>query len=255
MTAPSTHFRVSDDEIFHQDTVVSGGEQHGNLPVQENLIPIIDAYSEILARWTASYDLLTSKSGQVSFALSGMLPDVLVNLTNVISVEHPGDKKGYILYVSHERHEPSIFLAGIGNNEQPKNDTSFDNRESKEPPDLVDALLDLHDAKRVAEEEGDIPPSDHLLERSESILRDIYAVSPRPYTVYPMPDGEIAIDAHTPYGTKLVVVCSDDSARCLVYTDEGFQQKAYGDVRVVPDQFMVEALAETQVRSLTTSRD
>lgn len=259
MTALSTRVSVFDSEIPNQSTVGSGRNQYGNLPVeevvQEDLMSNIGACSELLAGWTASYNIPASRGGEASLKFHGMMPEMIGNCMNVTPVEHPWHKAAYILYITHERHEPYMVLVGIGNNEQPNQDTSLKNRESREPSDLMDALLDLYDVQRIAEEDGDIPPSNYLLERFERILRDIYAVSPRPYAIYPMPDGEIAIDAHTPHGTKVVVVCSDDSARCLVYTDEGFQQQEYGDLSVVPDRFIVESLEKTQVRSFITSRE
>ena len=84
------------------------------------------------------------------------------------------------------------------------------NTDASEPPDLVEALLDLYDARKVAEEEGDVIPGEHALQNAERVLRAVYRAAPRPYSIYPMPDGDIAIDAHSPQGTKVIVMCDPD---------------------------------------------
>ena len=85
-----------------------------------------------------------------------------------------------------------------------------------EPPDLVEALLDLYNSRKVAEEDGDVIPEEHALQKAERVLRAVYRAAPRPYSVYPMSDGDIAIDAYTPQGTKVIVMCDPDgSARCF----------------------------------------
>ena len=81
------------------------------------------------------------------------------------------------------------------------------NTDASEPPDLVEALLDLYSAPKVAEEEGDVVPEEQALQKAERVLRAVYRADPRPYSVYPMSDGDIAIDAHTPHGTKVIVMC------------------------------------------------
>ena len=119
---------------------------------------------------------------------------------------------------------------------------------SSDPPDLVEALLDLHSVQKVAEENGDLIPEPDALPKVERVLRALYKNAPRPYAVYPMPDGDIAIDAHSPKGTKLVVICDPDgSARCLVYLNEKFDRREYKDPSVIPDSFIMEALSKTQV--------
>ena len=76
------------------------------------------------------------------------------------------------------------------------------NTDASEPRDLMEALLDLYSAPKVAEEEGDVVPEEHALNNAERVLRAVYRAAPRPYSVYPMSDGDIAIDAHTPKGPK-----------------------------------------------------
>ena len=121
-----------------------------------------------------------------------------------------------------------------------------------EPPDLVEALLDLYNSRKIAKEEGDVIPEEHALQKAERVLRAVYRATPRPYSVYPMSDGDIAIDAHTPHGTKVVVMCDPDgSARCLVNIDGEFSQRNYDDPSIIPDRFIMEALERT--RTVPTS--
>ena len=124
------------------------------------------------------------------------------------------------------------------------------NTDPSEPPDLVEALLDLYDAPKVSEEDGDVIPEEQALQKAESVLRAVYRAAPRPYSVYPMSDGDIAIDAHTPHGTKVIVMCDPNgSARCLVHIDGEFTQRNYDDLSIIPDRFIMDALERTQIVS------
>lgn len=122
--------------------------------------------------------------------------------------------------------------------------------DASDPPDLTEALLDLYDAPRVAEEDGDIAPDRDTLLRAEDILRAMYRTDPRPYSVYPMPDGDIAIDAHSPQGSKVVVMCDPNGGvRCLAYINGEFDSREYDDPSVIPDLFVRDALNKTRISS------
>ena len=116
--------------------------------------------------------------------------------------------------------------------------------------DFTEALLDLYDVKRTAEENGSVVPEMVLVHSAEDVLRAMYAADPRPFTIYPMPDGDIAIDAHSPQGTKLVVMCEPNGgARCLFYHNDKFTRKEYSNLGIIPDNFIREALSKTRVSS------
>lgn len=118
------------------------------------------------------------------------------------------------------------------------------------PPDLVEALLDLYDAPRIAEEDGDIVPDRDTLLRAEDILRAMYRMDPRSYSVYPMPDGDIAIDAHSSQGSKVVMMCDPGGVtRCLTYINGEFSSREYDDPSTIPDSFVRDALQKTRVAS------
>ncbi len=123
-----------------------------------------------------------------------------------------------------------------------------------DPPELVEALRDLHKLRRVAEEDGDVLPEKEALDRAESLLRAMFQVPSQSYDVYPLPDGDIAIDADTPRGTKVVIVSDHDgSARCLTYIDGQSDSREYGDPSVIPDSFIKEALTRASEQVLPST--
>ena len=113
-------------------------------------------------------------------------------------------------------------------------------------PDLPEALLELYEVQSEAREEEGVVPGDGAVEIAKRLLMDMYRISPRFYAVYPMPDGEIAIDAATRFGTSLVVLCNPDgSAQCLTYIDEEYRTEKYPDTGTLPDDFIRKALLES----------
>jgi hypothetical protein len=121
--------------------------------------------------------------------------------------------------------------------------TSADETIYRDPPELEEALLDLYSCKMVAEEENLVTPASEAVRSADRVLRSMYYSAPRPYAVYPTPEGEIAIDAHTPQGTKVVVICSTDgSAHCLTYINGEFDRREYEKLSAIPDDFTREAL-------------
>ncbi len=113
-------------------------------------------------------------------------------------------------------------------------------------PDLPDALRELYEVQSEARSDGGIVPDDDAVERAKRVLMAMYRISPRLYAVYPMDDGEIAIDAATKYGTSLVVLCNPDgSAQCLTYIGEEYRTKEYSDTGILPDDFIQQALLDS----------
>ena len=114
-------------------------------------------------------------------------------------------------------------------------------------PLLEDALRDLADAKIEAREEGFPLPSDVALENAERLLRSMYEVTPRRFEVYPMPDGEIAIDAPGGFGRSVLLLCdSDGGALCMVNRNGEHRQAQYSTAAVLPDAFLRESLADLE---------
>ncbi len=117
------------------------------------------------------------------------------------------------------------------------------------PSDLKAALTDLREAREEAREEGFSLPSCLAIENATRLLQEMYSILPRRFEVYPMPDGEIAIDAPGGYGRSVVLLCySDGGALCSVNIDGNHRRARYSSADALPDGFLREALAES-VRS------
>lgn len=118
---------------------------------------------------------------------------------------------------------------------------------SPEHPELAEALMDLYSLKSIAEEEGEVVPDDETIDKADILLRRLFRLSARPYYVYTMPDGDIAIDAHSPQDTKVVLVCSaNGTARGLFYLDDEMTREKYEDLSEIPSPFILDALDKTQ---------
>ena len=114
---------------------------------------------------------------------------------------------------------------------------------------LEEAMDDLAYIQEEAEEEGWQVPSADTIKMAERVFGDMFSYAPRPYAIYAMPDGEIAIDAHSPHGTKVVVICdAKGGARCLTYLNGGFDSRDHEDARALPDDFVRDALRNTEAR-------
>lgn len=112
------------------------------------------------------------------------------------------------------------------------------------PDNLSDALADLHDAREEAAEEEFTSPSDLTLQNAERLLRAMYEILPCRYEVYPMPDGEIAIDAPMALGISVVAMCEPDgNALCFVHTDQNKERRRF-PIAELPNDFLRQALLE-----------
>ncbi len=88
------------------------------------------------------------------------------------------------------------------------------------------------------------------MKMAERVFGDMFSYAPRPYAIYAMPGGAIAVDAHSPEGSKVVVLCDPNGgARCLLYLDGEFESRDYHDPSVLPDDFVKDALRKTGARS------
>ena len=110
-------------------------------------------------------------------------------------------------------------------------------------PDLRDALRGLDDAKDEAREEGLLVPSDTALRNARRLLYAMYGISPQRFEVYPVPDGEIAIDAPKGFGRSVLLLCgSDGGALCSVNMGGAHRRARYFDTHGLPDGFVRKAL-------------
>ena len=113
------------------------------------------------------------------------------------------------------------------------------------PAKLGEALDELDDVAAYAEEAEVETPSAIAFDNTRRLLKTMYHVAPRRYSVYPMPDGYIAIDARGRKGRIAVVMCgSDGGVLCLVSGDGEHRRARYSSAHNLPDAFIREALAE-----------
>lgn len=112
----------------------------------------------------------------------------------------------------------------------------------KMPPNLADALADLYDAYEEAAEKEFTEPSGLALKNAESLLRAMYDILPCRYEVYPMPDGEIAIDTPTSFGTAVIATCElDGSVLCFVHTERDKRYRRFPFAEL-PNDFLRQGL-------------
>ena len=108
---------------------------------------------------------------------------------------------------------------------------------------LDDALLDLDQVVEEAREKDFEIPSQLVLDNSRRLLRDLFRISPRRFEVYPMPEGEVAIDGSGESGRWVILSCGPDGeALCLVGIDGRREHQCYLDAGTLPDEFVRHAL-------------
>lgn len=104
-------------------------------------------------------------------------------------------------------------------------------------------MADLKASPDEAKEEHLPVSSDKALQSADHVLRAIYRIWPRRFEVYPMPNGEIAIDAPTGPGRSILVLCdSAGGALCAVNLDHTCRRARYADARLWPDGFLRDAI-------------
>ena len=121
-------------------------------------------------------------------------------------------------------------------------------------PNLREALQDLDEAGDEAREEGFPAPSDTASGNARRLLRAMYRILPRRFEVYPMPDGEIAIDVPGGRGRSVILLCEPDGgALCLVNMNGRHRRARYTDPHDLPDGFVREALEELEQPALSAA--
>ena len=111
--------------------------------------------------------------------------------------------------------------------------------------DLAEAIAEIDEVAAYAEEIEVEMPSAVAFGNAQRLLKAMYRVAPRRYSVYPMPDGYIAIDARGRKGRIAVVMCgSDGGVLCLISDDGEHRRARYSSAHNLPDAFIREALAE-----------
>lgn len=117
------------------------------------------------------------------------------------------------------------------------------------PTRLADALRDLGEVKDEAREEGYPTPADVACKNANRLLKEMYRLSQRRFEVYPMPDGEVAIDASGGQGNSVLLLCDSDGGALLLVNMGGEHRRArYSSAPALPDGFVREALAELELQ-------
>ena len=112
---------------------------------------------------------------------------------------------------------------------------------------LIDALNDLNEVIEEAREEGFLIPSEVTIRTAERLVREIYKVCHMSFGVYPMPDGEIAIDIYDGKGSSVILLCeSTGGSRCMVNINGEGRYAHYPKSKInkLPDEFIKKALDE-----------
>ena len=111
-------------------------------------------------------------------------------------------------------------------------------------PILSDAFHDLEQVDEEARDDGSPIPS-HLAHRNaHRLLERMFRIERVRYSVYPLHDGEIVIEAKSAKGSLLVVCRSDGRIGCSVRIERRSRTERYHDASSLPNGFMREALRE-----------
>lgn len=112
-----------------------------------------------------------------------------------------------------------------------------------EDPDLAEARRELSEVFEEAREDGLPRPARVAVEAARRLLPAMFRLSPRPYTVYPTSDREVAIHGQYAHQGSVIVLCeADGGALCLASFPREGRHARYADASVLPDDFLTEAL-------------
>ena len=113
------------------------------------------------------------------------------------------------------------------------------------PPQLAEALAELDDVPAYAEETGVKQPANPAFANTRRLLKSLYRIAPRAYSIYPTAGGHIAIQTRGGKGRIAVIQCeADGSVLCLVSIGADHRRARYSSARGLPDAFIREALAQ-----------
>ncbi len=110
---------------------------------------------------------------------------------------------------------------------------------------LAQALDELDQVVDEAKSEGYEIPSSIAIINAKCIIERMYDNLLHPFQVYPMPDGEVAIDVTNDEGSSVLILCRSDGGTLCFVNINGNQRRAhYSDSDALPDGFMREAFEE-----------
>ena len=111
------------------------------------------------------------------------------------------------------------------------------------PADMNAALTDLAEVKEEALEDGYLEPTEDAVHCAERLLRRSYEFLPQRYEVYPMPEGEIALDPPSGFKQSILFLCRPDgSVHCMLNLNGVHETFTFESEQVLPEQFLRETL-------------
>ena len=117
-----------------------------------------------------------------------------------------------------------------------------------DPSQLQSALDDLSEVIEEAEEKGYQIPSKTAISEAKRLLETMYEIAPQRFEVYPMPEGEVTIDATNENGHYLMLlIANDGSARCLINSAGGRSRRHFNSTEDIPHEFLSESMLEIDV--------
>ena len=119
---------------------------------------------------------------------------------------------------------------------------------SQTQQELGDALDDLSEVLEEAEEKGYQIPTETAISEAKRLLVTMYEIAPRRFEVYPMPEGEVTIDATNENGHYLMLlIASDGSARGLSNSANGRSRRHFNSISDIPHEFLRESMLDIDV--------
>lgn len=110
---------------------------------------------------------------------------------------------------------------------------------------LNEALRELGDVDRRVEENALPHPSAHAHRNARMLIPRLCRLYPHRLSVYPLFDGEIAIEATVASKHSVLFSCEPDgSVLCLVNVRQDRRRAKYYSVKKLPDRFIRDALTE-----------
>lgn len=100
-------------------------------------------------------------------------------------------------------------------------------------------------ADEAAEEEFELP-TDVGIENARAMLAVMFNLAPREYDVYPMPDGEVAIDTGKPERRIFVFCPPNGGVQCIGWIGNERRDVSFGTVEEVPTEFLSEILSNLE---------
>ena len=120
-------------------------------------------------------------------------------------------------------------------------------RSETDSADLNAALTDLAEVKAEALEDGYLEPTEEAVRCAERLLRRAYQCIAQRYEVYPMPEGEIALDPPSGFKQSILFLCrADGSVHCMLYLNGVHQTITFESAQELPEQFLRDTLLRLQ---------